>query len=134
MRKMLIATGPSEQPLRVMLPTDETASANDQRGRRARAPGRDRPLRPSRAVGAILRGLKATLLVLMPRDVPNPAGAACEELPPSPSAPPRLHLVRDCGRALDAADAAPRLPRPLACEATTPRHHLFYPRGRHRRP
>ncbi|CCD95948.1 conserved hypothetical protein [Bradyrhizobium sp. ORS 375] len=133
MRKMLISTGPSEQPLRVLLPADETAAAIEQRGRRARALSRHRSARPSRAMKVILRGLRATLMVLMPRDLHSPADEPRREMLPSSSVLPGLHLVRDCGRALDVADPAPCLPSIFSCGAMTPRHHLRHLRGRRRR-
>ncbi|WP_035644993.1 hypothetical protein [Bradyrhizobium sp. ORS 285] len=134
MRKMLIAAGPSEQPLRVMLPADDGASASDRRGRRAWALGRHRSARPSRAMKAILKGLRATLMVLMPQDLRRPADDFRAEVLPSSPALPELYLVRDCGRALDVASPAPRVPGTFAYEAVTPRHHLRQLRGRRRRP
>ncbi|MGY3448588.1 hypothetical protein [Bradyrhizobium sp. USDA 4353] len=133
MRKMLIATGPSEQPLRVLLPAEETTAATEQRRGRPLALSRHRSARRSRAMKVILRGLRATLMVLMPRELHSPADEPRQEMLPSSSAPPWLHLVRDCGRALDVTNPAPRLPSIFLCAAVTPRHHLRHLRGRCRR-
>ncbi|MGJ4998580.1 hypothetical protein ACQR0Z_29430 [Bradyrhizobium sp. HKCCYLS3077] len=134
MRKMLIATGPSEQPLRVMLPFGDTASAIEPRGHHARELSRHRSARPSRAMKAILRGLRAVLMVLTPRDPYNPVDETRREMLQSSSTRPRLHLVPDCGSALEGASPAHRVPSRFLHGSMTPRHHLRHLRGRRRRP
>ncbi|MGJ5175678.1 hypothetical protein ACQR16_02730 [Bradyrhizobium oligotrophicum] len=138
MRKLVIAAGPSEEPFRVMLPSDDSAAAADQRGGRSRAgrptkrvggraersPRRLRWARPSRAVAALLAGLKATLSALVPVESPmRPSKRAGIASPAAPSAP-RLRLVADCGQALEARAASAVETHAMFHDEPTPRHHV----------
>ncbi|UFZ01713.1 hypothetical protein LQG66_20550 [Bradyrhizobium ontarionense] len=142
MRKLLIAAGPSEEPFRLTLQSDEDASACEQRGRRtgtgmrakrvgSRAHGSPRPFRwarPSRAMAAIVAGLKATLSALVPADSRHGLREHDDASRDVSSTPPRLRLVSDCGRALEAPAASPIVPSAMFQDAMTPRHHVRSPR------
>ncbi|GLH81862.1 hypothetical protein SSBR45G_67710 [Bradyrhizobium sp. SSBR45G] len=140
MRNLVITAGPSEEPFRVMLPADDGTSAIDSRGRRVRlggranrSPQRFRWARPSRAMIVILRGLRATLSVLLPPESQSPSDADVAAFIETPPAPPRLRLVRDCGQALDMPAASPVVPRAAVLDAITPRHQVGGLRTRYRR-
>ncbi|MGC2778552.1 MAG: hypothetical protein WA418_23270 [Bradyrhizobium sp.] len=138
MRKLLIAAGPWEEPFRLMLQSDEDVSAGEQRRRRTgggmrakhvdgRGYGSPRPFRwarPSRAMAAIVAGLKATLSALVLADSQRGPRERDDGLRDVSSVPPRLRLVSDCGRALEAPAASPIVPSAMFQDAMTPRHHV----------
>ncbi len=148
MRKLLIAAGPSEQPFRLMLQVDDEGSASNQRGRRGSGAGRAkrgrakrsaRPFRwaqPSRAMAAILRGLRATLLALSPVEIRNDVSVRQEALRDTSPVLPRLRAVSGCGGAREAAAVPAGAPNAVFCAAATPRHHvrsMESPRAQRRR-
>ncbi|XUM24059.1 hypothetical protein ACRAVF_13010 [Bradyrhizobium oligotrophicum S58] len=150
MRKLLIAAGPSEQPFRLMLQVDDEGSASNQRGRRAggvgrakRADGRAgrsaRPFRwaqPSRAMAAILRGLRATLLALSPVEIRSDVRVRQEGLRDMSPVVPRLRVVSGCGGVREAATLPAVATNAIFCAAATPRHHvrsMETPRAQRRR-
>lgn len=147
MRKLLIAAGPSEEPFRLMLQSDDDAPACEPRGRRTGAAMRakcvdSRPYRsprwaqPSRAMAAILAGLKTTLSALVPGDSQCASREYDEALRDVSSITPRLRIVKDCGRALEAPAASPIAPGATFQDAMTPRHRvcsLRTPAARRRR-
>lgn len=150
MRKLLIAAGPSEQPFRLMLQVDDEGSASNQRGRRASGAGRAkradgrakrsaRPFRwaqPSRAMAAILRGLRATLLALSPVEIRSDVSVRQEALRDMSPVVPRLRAVSGCGRAREVAAVPAGALNAMVCTAATPRHHvrsLETPRAQRRR-
>ena len=135
MRKLLIAAGPREEPFRLMLQSDEDVSACEPRGRRtdaglrAKRVGRrkhrsPRWIRPSRAMAAILAGLKATLSALVPVDSRRRPRERAEVLRDVSSPAPRLRVVSDCGRALEAQAAPMIAPSAMSRDAMTPRHRV----------
>lgn len=135
MRRLLIAAGPWEEPFRLMLQSDEDVSTCEPRGRRtgagmrAKRVGRrkhrsPRWTRPSRAMAAILAGLKATLSALVPVDSQRRPRQRDEVLRSASSLPPRLRVVSDCGRALEAQAAPTIAPSAMFHDAMTPRHRV----------
>jgi hypothetical protein len=135
MRKLLIATGPSEESFRLVLQFDEDASTCEPRGRRtgrvirakcgdSRAHRSPRLAQPSRAMAAILAGLKATLSALVPADSQRAQREYDDALRDVSSVTPRLRLVSDCGRALEAPAASPIAPGAMIQAAMTPRHRV----------
>ncbi|MGJ4926699.1 hypothetical protein ACQR1I_01740 [Bradyrhizobium sp. HKCCYLS2038] len=140
MRNLLITAGPAEDSFRVMLPSKDGTSAGDQRARRSRADGRAarRPQqfrwgRPSRAVVVLLRGLRATLAALLPAETESAPDVRVHTSAAGSSARPRLRVVRDCGRALEAPAAPRQVWSGLAEDAITPRHRVWHLRVRDRR-
>ncbi len=139
MRKLLIVTGPSEEPFRVMLPTDDGPSAARTRGRRVRtgrpagradrlqrSPRRLRWAYPSRAIAAVPRSLRTMLQALLPTESQDVADS--HSVRREAAGEPRLRLVRDCGSSL--ASAA----RPSACadivrDLPTQRRRAYYRRS-----
>ncbi len=150
MRKLLIAAGPSELSFRLMLQVDEEGSASSQRGRRGSGAGRAkradgrakrsarrfRWARPSRAMAAIIRGLRATLQALSPVEIPSDGSVRQESLRDMSPVAPRLRVVRGCGGAREAAAVPAAAPNAIFCAAATPRHHvrsMDTPRAQRRR-
>jgi len=134
MRKLLIATGPSEESFRLVLQFDEDASTCEPRGRRMGGMRAKRVdscahrspdwAQPSRAMAAILAGLKATLSALVPADSQRAQREYDDALRDVSSVTPRLRLVSDCGRALEAPAASPIAPGAMVQAAMTPRHRV----------
>ncbi|MGJ4880923.1 MULTISPECIES: hypothetical protein [unclassified Bradyrhizobium] len=150
MRKLLIAAGPSEQPFRLMLQVDDEGSASNQRGRRPSGAGRAkradgrakrsaRPFRwaqPSRAMAAILRGLRATLLAFSPVEIRSDVSVRQEALRDMSPVVPRLRAVGGCGGTREAAAVPAGALNAMVCAAATPRHHvrsMETPRAQRRR-
>ncbi|WP_144058438.1 hypothetical protein [Bradyrhizobium oligotrophicum] len=132
---MLIAAGPWEEPFRLMLQSDEDVSTCEPRGRRtgagmrAKRVGRrkhrsPRWTRPSRAMAAILAGLKATLSALVPADSQRRPREGADVSRDVCSPRPRLRVVSDCGGALEAQAASAIAPSAMSHDAMTPRHRV----------